>query len=525
MPSILAQYFYRLNLIIEAEESFYGFVKQAFSHFDPATFVDGWHIEAICEHLEACYRGETQNLIVNIPPRCMKTAIISVMFPAWVWIHDPGAQFLCIMASELILHKASNDFETLISSKFYQERWGHKVKLSQSQNTKDHRKNTKNGSRMASTILGKIVGKGGQYIIIDDPNNSRESDTERTNINSIYDHSIANRVNDPSMARRIVTQQRTHHMDLSGHLLKKGGWVHLMLPMEYEFDRRCSTIKLPSTGDKVWSDKRIKTGDLLWPEQFSRETLKELYQQLESPYIIAGQYQQRPSPEEGGVIKKIWFKAWKERAIPRIDHIIQSWDTAFNRDDDKESTKTAYSVATTWGIFKDKTGLECILLLNVWREKVEFPDLLAHAARLGKDYRDDGTRKVSKQNAYLYKPDTILVESQATGGPLMQELRRVGIIATPFYPQKIGGKIKRVQLVSHLIENGRVYLLANEKGDFGQKETDFIEECSSFPNGAYKDQVDTLTQVLHYLRKGGWLKHSEDEETETIDTRRKIYPV
>lgn len=534
---ILAKYLKQLQLIAAAEESLYEFAKQAWSTFDSAPFVDGWHIRAICEHLEAVTNGDIKNLLINMPPRCMKTALVSVIWPAWIWIKSPGEQFFYIMSSQDIVDKASDDSKTLITSNWYQSKWGHKVKLSKNQNSKERWKNTANGFRVSCTILGKIVGKGGNYLVLDDPNNTRESDNDRKRIGEIWRSSIFNRVNDLKNAKRVVNMQRTHQIDLSGIILESEAikdWTHLMLPMEFERDRRSTTVPLKSTNGAPWTDPRVVEKELLWPDKISRPLLQEIYRQIEYPYVIAGQYQQRPAPDEGGIIKKAWFKSWNHNVLPEIDHTIQSWDTAFSSGkDSKNAQSVAYSVCTTWGLFKNEHGTYNIILLGIWRNKVDFPELLDAAIKLTTDYRDDGSREVkNRQRGSANRPDTILIESRATGAPLMQELRRVGIACTPYNPSSANegsaasAKERRVQLVSHLIKDGRVYLRSDDRGRFDEKTQAFVDECATFPNSAYKDQVDTLTQVLDYLRRTGWLEHSLDSSNDDMigsSEKRNIY--
>lgn len=517
-----------LRELADAETSFYGFARQAWNCFEPDPFVSGWHIHAICEHLEAVTRGDIKNLIINIPPRCMKTALASVMWPAWVWLNNPGAQFFYVMSSQDLIDKASDNCKTLVTSHWYKSRWGHRVKLSGSQNTKERWNTTANGFRVGCTILGKIVGKGGHYLVIDDPNNTFESENERKKIIDIYCASLANRVNDPKNAKRILIQQRTAENDLTHYLLNsdaKQDIVALILPMEFDPDRKCKTIALPSTKEVIWEDPRTEKNELLWPERIDRKTLQELYRQIEHPYLIAAQYQQRPSPDEGGIIKKQWFKIWDKDVLPEISFIIQSWDTAFTAEDAKNACNAAYSVCTTWGLFEDRNGIQNILLLNVFRKKVNFHELLTEAARLAEDYRDPSSISTRKSKyEQNYKPDRILIENCATGNPLIHELRRVSVVTIPFNPNKFGDKINRVKFITHLLQDGRVWLLAKETGGLQMFSQNFLDECAVFPNGAFRDQVDTMTQVLFHLRDTGWLKYSLDEkiEEEAVRMKKKI---
>ena len=502
-----------LKSVYAAENSLYEFVRQTWHIIEGRPFVDGWHIGAICEHLEAVARGEIKNLIINISPRCAKTTLVGVMFPAWAWISKPESHFLCLTNSMTMVNKSAGDSRAIIESDFYQKRWDH-VQIAGYQNSKRHFKNSRGGFRISGTVLGKVTGQGGHFLIIDDPNVTRESDHVRQSIIDIYTSVLMNRVNDPATAARIIMQQRYHQKDLSGFLLSgvmSKDYVHLMIPMEFESARRCKTVVLPSTFGEKWEDPRCTEGELMWPEYMTKESHEATKRSLNSEYLISGQYQQRPAPQEGGILKKNWFKWWKQNAAPHIEHIIQSWDTALGT-----KKENSYSACTTWGLFYDNDYISNLILLNMWRGKVPYPELRRMATRLSKDYRDDGSKEIKADGKHV--PDVILVECQSTGGPLIHDLRDAGIIATPFYPGRYGSKTgsdnARVSLVSHLIENGRVWIPANPP-DYTRLRPFadiFIEDVCTFPAVESRDLVDTMTQALIRLKETHMLVNTDDEE-------------
>lgn len=320
------------------------------------------------------------------------------------------------------------------------------------------------------------------------------------------------RLNDFKTGRRIVIQQRLHERDLTGHILDsevRKDWVHLMLPMEFEPKRKCVTVRLPSTGKRTWEDPRTKEGELLCPERIGPVELAALKRHLGSQYSIAGQLQQRPAPEAGGILKKAWFKIWPATEAPKIDFSVLSIDTALTA-----AKSSAFSAATTWGVFKDeKTGVPNVILLSMWRAKVEYPELRERLQRMSRDYLDDGPipRQVTPEKRK--KPDIILIENKASGITLIQDLLRAGIAAWRFDPDRYGDKIMRVRLVSHIAEAGRCHV-PGQAPKFERPRPwaqEFVEQCGAFPNAASRDIVDTWSQCLHHLNSFGFIWHPSDE--------------
>ncbi len=370
------------------EKSLHSFIKGAWHIIEGhRPFVDGWHLQAKCEHLEAVFRGHIRQLLINEPPRCMKSTAFPVCFPAWIWTQDPQFQFLFMSYVEKLTLRDSVKCRRIIESKWYQERWGHKFQLCGDANTKLRFDNNKTGYRIASSIGGSGTGEGGDILGIDDANNAGdiESDVIREWTNDWCDGVLSTRLNDPKTGRVVAVQQRLHMQDHSGHILAKNmpDLVHLCLPMEFEEKRRCITLPLPSTNGKKWQDPRTKEGELLWPERFGPEEVEKLKANLNSEYKVAGQLQQRPSPSEGGIYKKAWFMWWKEPRQPRCEFVLQSWDTAFST-----GTDSCYSACTNWGIFKDDHDVSNIILLSAWRGKLEQPDLRRLMIRLANNYHD-----------------------------------------------------------------------------------------------------------------------------------------
>lgn len=489
----------------DAEKSLLAFLRQAWPHIEGNTpFIGGWHIEAIADHLEAAFKRDIKNLLIHVPPRSGKTSLVSVVFPAWVWIHNAQEKFMYASYASSLSIEHSLKCRRLIESEWYQARWGEIYQLAADQNAKGFFENTALGYRLSTSVGASATGKGASILVLDDPNNAQdgESETKRDSTNSWVSQVWSTRLNDPRNDIRIIVQQRLHENDVSGCVLNKdeeNEWTKLILPMEFEEARRSKTLIKGCS----WQDPR-EEGELLCPDRFSTKEIKRFKTEL-GEYGYAGQYQQRPSPEQGGIIKKDWFQLWKKPTPPHIEYVIQSWDTAL-----EAKEMNAYSACTTWGIFKTDTNAHCLILLSLWRGRVEYPDLRKMAQRLYNDYRDDGAAMIKPDGNH--KPDLVLVEAKVSGISLVQDMLRAGIPALRFDPNKYGDKVQRVRLITPLLEAGRVFIPSrpptfNQPRGFAEI---MIENCSHFPNADSRDLVDTLTQTLLRLNATGWITHPQD---------------
>ena len=466
-----------------AARSLREFVRQAWAVIEPSTpFVPSWHIDAIIEHLEAISLGQIRNLLINVPPRHMKSLLVSVLWPAWEWIRWPERRFLYSSYAAQLSIRDSVKCRRLIESPWYQDRWGDRFALTGDQNTKGRFENDRSGYRLSTSVGGAATGEGGDRVVCDDPHNVQEaeSDSVRKATLDWWDVVMSTRVNDPRSAAKVVVMQRCHQLDLSGHLLEQGGWEHLRLPAEYE-KPGCST----SIG---WSDPRTEQDELLWPERFGPEELESLKRSLGS-YAAAGQLQQRPSPAGGGMFKRHWFRFFQPRgmnlppvvvSLPdgtqmsitaielphRVDESLQSWDCAF-----KDLDTSDYVVGQVWG----RLG-SMFFLGDQVRARMDCP-ATAHAVR----------QLTAKWPGTIAK----LIEDKANGSAVIQMLAREIPGLLPVNPE--GGKVARAAAVSPLIEAGNIYL---PHPAWAPWVNDFIEECAAFPNGAHDDQVDAMTQAL-----------------------------
>jgi len=455
---------------------------------EPETrFIDGMHVHALCDHLQAVSEGRIRNLIINVPPGHAKSLLTAVFWPAWVWIDHPESRWLFASYSASLSIRDSVRCRRLIESDWYRERWGERFALTSDVNTKARFENDRTGVRAATSVGGSATGERGDYVVVDDPHaiEQAESIAERKTAVEWWNGTMATRLNDFATGHKVVIQQRLHESDLTGDLLeKKADYELLCLPAEFEAERRCVT--------SIWRDPR-EEGELLWPEKVAQADLDALKITLGS-YRYAGQYQERPSPAGGGIFPRHWWRYWRPAhlALPpvpvrmpdgsflsvdpvplpeKFDRMLQSWDLAF-----KDLATSDYVVGQVWaGLKADR------FLLDQRRDRLNMPATKAALRAMSEKWPAAATK---------------LVEDKANGPAVIQELQHdiSGLIAV----NPAGGKIARAQAVSPQCESGNVYLPHPAIAPWVDG---LIEELAAFPNGRFDDQVDSLSQGLNRMRK------------------------
>ncbi len=495
------------------ESSFAYFLQKSWPIMEGggSVYIHGWHMDAVCEHLEALQRLDISRLIINLPPRMGKSTICSVAYCAWIWTKQPSSKFLYSAYAQGLAVRDSVRCRRLVQSKWYQKLWGDKFHLMKDVNNKLRFENSESGHRIASSVGGANTGEGAHYEVCDDPNNVKKSDSEVTRVgtNDWHDFVMSSRhAGIASQFRRLVVQQRTHAMDVTGNILSKDDdrWIHLRLPMEYEKYNSCRTIILPSTQGVLWEDPRRKEGELLWEAGMNAQQL-HLFKTKDfkgDSYRIAGQLQQRPSPSGGGILKEDWFKVWKERELPDFDYVLQSWDTALT-----SSATSCYSACTTWGVFKNREGINNIMLISVFRERIEYPELRKMATRLSNNYYDV---YIDHPISGRCPPHLVLIEAKVSGYSLIADLMSANIPVMKFDPGKHGDKIARCRIVSHLMENGLVWLPTEGPSHeiYTEDSTLFIQAAMTFPNDESNDIIDSMSQAFIRLLSTGWATNKED---------------
>ena len=441
---------------------FRDYIREAWRIVEPSTeYVPGWHIDAISDHLEAVTRGEIRNLLLNLPPRHMKSLLVSVFWPTWAWTFDPSVRWLFTSYTQSLSTRDSLKSRRIIQSSWYQRHWGSMFELTSDQNVKTRYENDKTGYRISTSVGGSATGEGASCLVCDDGHNVNEveSDTRRQTVLDWWDQVMSTRLDDPKTGCKVIVMQRIHENDLSGHVLEQGGYEHLCLPAEYEPREYVTSIG--------FVDPRTQPDEPLWPERFGTPELDELKRRMGS-YAAAGQLQQRPSPAEGGVIKRHWWQ-WYDEVPPKFEEQLQSWDCAF-----KDKSSSDYVVGQVWG----RRGAKKYLL-DQTRARLTFTGTL------------DAIRKMS---AKWPQAKAKLVEDKANGTAVLDTLKREidGLIAV----EPRGGKESRAHAVTPTIEAGDVYLPRAASWS-----AEFCEECAAFPNGAHDDQVDAMTQALSRMLK------------------------
>jgi predicted phage terminase large subunit-like protein len=445
---------------VEAElcrRSFYFFSKEAFKQLHNGKEIDtNWHIEFICDKLqelaENLIKGNKRekHLIINVPPRTLKSELTNVFFSIWLWVRKPDIQFVSSSYSHGLSLKLSLAARRIIESDWFIKLFPD-IQLTKDENTKSVFSNTQGGLRYTTSTGGTITGMGGDVIVIDDPQNPQlaRSEVERTNANLFFDETLRSRLNDPEKGIFIIIMQRLHEKDLTGHLisLEPDKWEHINLPAEVT-----QTIKPRELSANY-------TNGLLFEKRLNREVLQGLRIGLGS-YGYSGQYLQMPSPAEGGIIKKHWFEIVEEKKLV-FDMFV---DTAYTSKTSNDPTSILIG-AKEGNLFYVKN------IIRVWQE---FPELI----------------KTIKENAVLYAIKKIYIEPKASGKSIVQQLKKETMLNVIEAPPPDKDKVSRVNAVAPIIESGRVKLID------GIYITDFLDECATFPNGQHDDQIDTLTMLL-----------------------------
>jgi len=494
------------------------FIREAWPILEPATpFVDGWHIDVVAEHLEAVSRGELLRLIVNVPPRTMKSLTTAVFWPAWDWLDHPYLRWLYASYASELSQRDSMKMRRLIKSKggaeegTIFERIGYQGvlrllssdpwELTKDQDAKTKYETTATGFRLATSVGAMATGEGGDRVVVDDALSAEQarSDAERIKANEWWSGTMSTRFNNAGAAA-VIVQQRLHEEDLTGYLLERGGWHHLCLPAEYEPKHPFvypDMVRLPDReetvegkddepevvvkpGRELPGDPRTEEGELLEPVRLGPAKLEELLREQGS-YGYAGQLQQRPAPAEGGMFKKHWWKRFDAEApLPMYTRLVVSWDMRFS---DSQKAASSYVVGQVWGI----RGADRYLVGQI-RARLSFTETLAAVEALD-EWKQCGAK---------------LIEKKANGEAVLNTFKHKIPGLIDINPKE--SKEARAAAVTPEVEAGNVYLPQGEfipapKGYEPTRTDDFMHEHAVFPNGSHDDQVDCLSQLLDWVAK------------------------
>ena len=459
----------RLPRVVESREiGLLDFAKEAWQVIEPSTpYVDGWHITAICEHLEAVTRGEIKQLVISMPPRHMKSILVAVMWPCWVWTRNPGFRWIFASYAQSLAVRDSVKCRTIIQSPWFRKHWGEVFDLKSDENQKTKFVNSAEGYRIATSVDGSATGEGGDCIVGDDLIKAKDAYSEpaRTSAVTFWRETMHTRINDPRKVKKVLMAQRIHEGDPSGVMLETGSYVHLCLPAEY--DPR-STVPVGAPNPLAFTDPRTETGDLLWPDRYGSDVIEATKKAL-GPWAYAAQFQQSPTPATGGIFKREWLRFHTRATVPKaFDEVFQSWDMSFKRTEDG-----SYVVGQVWG----KAGASFYLLDQI-RGRFDFVESKAAVLSLCERWPDAFAK---------------YIEEKANGAAIMSALANEVIGLIPVLPH--GTKEARAHAIAPAVQSGNVFFPDAEDYGFAWV-ADLIAEVTAFPRAPNDDQVDAMTQAL-----------------------------
>jgi predicted phage terminase large subunit-like protein len=449
---------------------FMSFLVRAYDELNPqGNLILGQYIDLLASRLQKCVKGHSRRLIVNLPPRTLKSHTASVALPAWLLGHDPSKEIICASYGQDLSDKLARDCRTLMTSAFYRRVFPGTV-LSPVKNSVNDFMTTMQGGRMSTSVNGALTGRGADIIILDDilkPDDAL-SETRRKAANDWYFNTLMSRLNSKEKGIIIMVMQRLHQDDLVGEVAEREHWEVLSLPAIAQQDERYP-IESPF-GNSFFIRK---TGEALHPERDSLATY-QLIKETIGEYNFQSQYQQSPISLEGGLVKREWLQYYDPGEKPiRFTYILQSWDTA-NKDGDAND----FSVCTTWVLHNNH-----FYLLDVFRKRLIYPALKRAAVDL---YRK-------------FNPNKVLIEDKSSGTALLQELKQAGVGRIEAYViPPSSDKYFRAAAESIKFEEGRV-LLPRQASWLDE----YVREITGFPGAKYDDQMDSTAQALWFLGDKG----------------------
>jgi predicted phage terminase large subunit-like protein len=454
-------------------ETLVGFVREAWHVLEPnARFVHNWHIDAICQHLEAVTDGRINRLLINVPPGSMKSLLVSVFWQAWEWgpRGKMALRYLATAFNDGPVKRDTRKTRDLILSDWYRKHWP-EVSLTRTGELSFANSGTGNREGVA---FGSLTSQRGDRLLIDDPHSvdTAESDVERVATIRKFREGAINRLNDQEKSAIVVIMQRLHEDDVSGTILKlKMDYVHLMLPQEFEIERRCET-------DIGFRDPRMSDGDLLDPVRMPRETVVKLKRDT-TAFAYAGQYQQRPSPREGGRFKRHWFDFVP--AVPAKAVSVRGWDLAASKKKAGQSTGPAYTAGVKLSLSSKVYYIE-----NVVRERGSPADV----------------DRLIKNTAVADGTAVMISIPQDPGQAAKGQVLAFAQLLTGFnvrFSTESGDKVQRADPVSAQAEVGNVKIVRTGEPAKDAWIDPFLEEITLFPAGTFKDQVDGLSRAFNAL--------------------------
>ena len=455
----------------KVHDDFMAFVKHVWPEF-----IEGNHHAKIAEKFNLLAEGKLKRLIINMPPRHTKSEFASFLLPAWMIGRKPDLKIIQSTHTTELAVRFGRKAKNLMDSQEYKQVF--QTRLREDSQAAGKWETAQGGEYYAAGVGSAITGRGADLLIIDDPHSEQDA-LNADALERAYEwYTSGPRQRLQPGGAIVLVMTRWNNKDLTGALLRS--------QKELKSDK-WEIVEFPAI---------LPSGQPVWPEFWKLEELEGVKASLSVGKWNA-QWMQNPTAEEGSIIKREWWKVWDKDYVPPLEHVIQSYDTAFMK---KETAD--YSAITTWGVFHPNADSgPNLILLDAVKERLEFPEL---------------RRKALEQYQY-WKPETVVIEGKASGLPLTYELRKMGIPVINFTPSKGNDKHSRVNAVAPIFESGQVWAPESKFAE------EVIEECAAFPYGDNDDLVDSMTQAVMRFRQGGFIGHPEDYEEEPLPIEERNY--
>ena len=482
LPADVRKTFKQMQLLLaekkiqsKAKNDFLSFVKCVWPDF-----VEGSHHRHIADKFNKLASGEINRLIINMPPRHTKSEFASYLLPAWMVGRDPKLKIIQATHTAELAIRFGRKAKNLIDREDYSKIF--KTRLQEDSKAAGRWETEQGGEYFAAGVGGAITGRGADLLIIDDPHSEQDA-LSPTALESAYEwYTSGPRQRLQPGGKIVLVMTRWSTKDLTGMLVKN--------QKEPKADQ-WHVVEFPAI-----MEHGSRSAKPVWPEYWKLDELEKVQATLPTGKWNA-QWMQNPTAEEGAILKREWWMKYTDDDIPQLQHVIQSYDTAFLK---KESAD--YSAITTWGIFyPNEDSPANLILLDAIKGRYEFPEL----------------RRMALEQYEYWKPETVIVEAKASGLPLTYELRQMDIPVVNFSPSKGNDKHARVNAVAPLFESGMIWAPEQKFAD------DVIEECAAFPYGDHDDLVDSTTQAIMRFRQGGLIGHPEDYIDEKVEQRKRNY--
>lgn len=466
-----------LTVTAQARDSF-----MTYTNYVWPNFIHGAHHKKMAAAFERVARGECKRLIINMPPRHTKSEFASYLLPAWFLGKFPDKKVIQTSHTAELAVGFGRKVRNLVDSDVYKDIFPG-VALQSDSKAAGRWATNKGGDYFAIGVGGAVTGKGADLLIIDDPHSEQEATLAETNP-EVYDKTHEWYTSGPRQRLQpggaiVIVMTRWSKKDLTGQVLKSAA---------QRSGEEWEVIEFPAL---------LPSGRPLWPEFWSLKELEALKSELPNGKWMA-QYMQQPTSDVSAIIKREWWKIWPDDDPPFCEFLIQSWDTAFLK-----TERSDYSACTTWGVFyqPDDTGVNQanIILLNAFKQRMEFPELKKRAFE---EYKE-------------WDPDALIIEAKASGAPLVFELRAMGIPVQEYVPSRGNDKIARLNSVADIFASGHVWVPNTHWAE------ELVEEVASFPSGEHDDLVDSTSQALMRFRRGGFIRLASDEPEEIREFRRR----